>query len=101
MSRRRSQGLTPRQTALLRLIGLGCDTRQIAERLGISQKTVDAHKTRTFAVIGVSKNTQAVLYCVAAGLVTANDCAAALKAAGVTIQTNSSAAPADEEDTRG
>ena len=36
--------LTPRQRAVATLMALGLHTREIAERLGTSQKTIDSHR---------------------------------------------------------
>ena len=38
------QELTPKQLEVLRLVGAGLRSRQIAERLGLSVRTVEAHK---------------------------------------------------------
>jgi ligand-binding sensor domain-containing protein/DNA-binding CsgD family transcriptional regulator len=39
-------GLTPRQKEVLQLIAEGCSTRDIAERLSLSVKTVETHRAR-------------------------------------------------------
>lgn len=39
-------GLTPRQKEVLQLIAEGCSTRDIAERLSVSVKTVETHRAR-------------------------------------------------------
>ena len=45
--------LTPREQELLRLVARGRSGKQVARQLGISPKTVERHKTRIFAKLGV------------------------------------------------
>lgn len=54
--------LTPRETEVLRLVRLGLANKQIARRLGISERTVKAHLTSAFQRIGVLDRTQAALW---------------------------------------
>lgn len=54
--------LTPREGEVLRLVRAGLANKQIARRLGISERTVKAHLTSTFQRIGVSDRTQAALW---------------------------------------
>ena len=54
--------LTPREREVLACVGEGLSNRLIARRLGIAEKTVKAHLTRVFAVIGVTDRTQAALW---------------------------------------
>ncbi|HWJ81963.1 MAG TPA: response regulator transcription factor [Nocardioides sp.] len=54
--------LTPRETEVLALVRAGLANKQIARRLGISERTVKAHLTSAFARIGVSDRTQAALW---------------------------------------
>lgn len=54
--------LTARESDVLRLVAEGLANKAIARRLQISEKTVKAHLTRVFAVIGVSDRTQAALW---------------------------------------
>lgn len=60
--RRLGDDLTPRERDVLRLIGQGLVNKQIARRLGISEKTVKAHLTSVFQTIGVSDRTAAALW---------------------------------------
>jgi DNA-binding NarL/FixJ family response regulator len=62
--RHRSQepALTPRETEVLRLVRQGLANKQIARRLGISERTVKAHLTSAFQRIGVVDRTQAALW---------------------------------------
>jgi len=54
--------LTAREREVLGLVRLGLANKQIARRLGISERTVKAHLTSTFATIGVQDRTQAALW---------------------------------------
>jgi DNA-binding NarL/FixJ family response regulator len=47
---------------VLRLVAEGLPNKQIARRLGISEKTVKAHLTRVFEAIGVTDRTAAALW---------------------------------------
>ena len=54
--------LTPREVEVLGLVRQGLANKQIARRLGITERTVKAHLTSTFQRIGVSDRTQAALW---------------------------------------
>ncbi len=54
--------LTPRETDVLRLVRVGLANKQIARRLGISERTVKAHLTSAFQRIGVVDRTQAAVW---------------------------------------
>jgi DNA-binding NarL/FixJ family response regulator len=54
--------LTPRESEVLGLVRQGLANKQIARRLGISERTVKAHLTSTFQRIGVIDRTQAALW---------------------------------------
>jgi DNA-binding NarL/FixJ family response regulator len=54
--------LTPRENEVLGLVRQGLANKQIARRLGISERTVKAHLTSTFQRIGVTDRTQAALW---------------------------------------
>jgi DNA-binding NarL/FixJ family response regulator len=54
--------LTKREREVLALVAAGLANKQIARRLGISEKTVKSHLTRVFSVIGVTDRTQAALW---------------------------------------
>ena len=55
-------GLSEREREVLGLVAAGLSNKQIAARLGISEKTVKAHLTRVFRTIGVFDRTQAALW---------------------------------------
>lgn len=54
--------LTPREAEVLGLVREGLANKQIARRLGISERTVKAHLTSVFQRIGVADRTQAALW---------------------------------------
>jgi DNA-binding NarL/FixJ family response regulator len=54
--------LSDREREVLVLLAGGLANKQIARRLGISEKTVKAHLTRVFQQIGVTDRTQAALW---------------------------------------
>ena len=54
--------LTPREREVIELVRKGLANKQIARRLGISERTVKAHLTSAFAAIGVVDRTQAALW---------------------------------------
>lgn len=54
--------LSEREREVLALVADGLANKQIAIRLGISEKTVKSHLTRIFREIGVSDRTQAALW---------------------------------------
>jgi DNA-binding NarL/FixJ family response regulator len=60
--------LTPRELDVLRLVIEGQANKQIARRLGISEKTVKGHLTNVFQRIGVTDRTQAALWAQRTGI---------------------------------
>ena len=56
------QELTAREREVLWLVRDGLANKQIARRLGISERTVKAHLTSVFATIGVADRTAAALW---------------------------------------
>lgn len=58
----RGAALTPREREVLALVREGLANKQIARRLGISERTVKAHLTAIFAALGVQDRTQAALW---------------------------------------
>lgn len=63
--------LTDRERQVLGLVAAGLANKQIARRLGISEKTVKGHLTNLFQRIGVSDRTQAALWAERTGLLNA------------------------------
>lgn len=53
--------ITPRETAVLRLIASGCTYAQVADRLGISLHTVTSHVKNAYRKLGVRSGAAAVM----------------------------------------
>jgi DNA-binding CsgD family transcriptional regulator len=64
----RRDGLTPRETEVLRLLGEGLSNRDIAGRLIISENTAANHVRSILAKTGSDNRTQAAIYAAAQGL---------------------------------
>jgi DNA-binding NarL/FixJ family response regulator len=62
-------GLTERETEVLRLIASGLSNSEIGEKLFVSQATVKSHINRIFAKTGCRDRSQAVAYAHRCGLV--------------------------------
>lgn len=65
---RLNRSLTGREREILHLVSRGLAGKQVARHLGISPKTVEHHKTRIFAKLGVSNQTAAVTLAMGGGL---------------------------------
>jgi two-component system, NarL family, nitrate/nitrite response regulator NarL len=66
--RRSWRDLTPREQQVLALVARGLAAKQVAQRMGISPKTVEQYKTRIYAKLGVPNQTAAVSMALANGL---------------------------------
>lgn len=62
------QGLSERELAVLGLLALGLQNRQIATRLHISTRTVERHCDGIYAKLAVHSRTEAVVRALASGL---------------------------------
>jgi DNA-binding NarL/FixJ family response regulator len=62
-------GLTAREVEILKLLAVGHPNKQIARRLGISEKTVRNHVSHMYEKLQIYDRSQAVLYAVRKGLV--------------------------------
>jgi DNA-binding NarL/FixJ family response regulator len=65
----RADPLTPRETEIVKLIAESYSTRQIAEALVISEKTVDRHRTNILEKLGMHDRVELVRYAIRRGLV--------------------------------
>ena len=52
--------ITPRELEVLQLIAEGLSTKEMADRLFVSENTVKTHTSRVFDKLGASRRTQAV-----------------------------------------
>lgn len=62
-------GLTSRETEILKLIAAEHRNKEIADLLGISLKTVQAHRTSLMMKLGLHDRTQVVKYAIRKGLI--------------------------------
>lgn len=67
--RERLDTLSPRQREVLRLIALGRTTKQIAQELGISVKTVETHRAQLMERLGIRDVAGLVRYAILVGLI--------------------------------
>ncbi|RMQ45431.1 LuxR family DNA-binding response regulator [Pseudomonas cichorii] len=65
--------LTERQLEILRLIARGESTRSIAMGLGLSVKTVEAHRSQVMHRLGIHDIASLVLFAVREGIIQVND----------------------------
>ncbi len=65
----REDPLTPRETEIVKLIAESYSTKQIAETLVISEKTVDRHRTNILEKLGMHDRVELVRYAIRRGLV--------------------------------
>lgn len=63
-----SSRLSPREIEVLRLIAEGCRNKEIADRLCISLKTVEAHKTSLMRKLGTRNYSALIRHAVSLGL---------------------------------
>jgi ATP/maltotriose-dependent transcriptional regulator MalT len=62
-------GITPRELEILETMTAGFSTREIAERLFVSENTVKTHTARLFGKLSAKRRTQAVQRAKEAGLI--------------------------------
>jgi DNA-binding CsgD family transcriptional regulator len=67
--RSRTDGLTAREIEILRRVTSGLTNRQLAEELGVSTRTVDAHLRSVYAKLGVKSRSAATRYAIENDLV--------------------------------
>jgi D-alanyl-D-alanine carboxypeptidase/D-alanyl-D-alanine-endopeptidase (penicillin-binding protein 4) len=85
--------LTPRQREVLSLIVEGLDNREIAERLGISQRTARAHVSAVLQRMGASNRTQAAVAAIQRGILAMLLVLVALAGSGAAAEVASAARP--------
>jgi DNA-binding NarL/FixJ family response regulator len=65
-------GLTPRELQMVAMIARGLVAKEIAHELRISEKTVRNHISNIYHKLGIYDRSQAVLYAIKKGLITAD-----------------------------
>ncbi len=63
--------LTEREKQVVRLVADGLSSREIADELGLSAKTVDTHRANIMEKLGIHSSAELVKYAIRAGIVTA------------------------------
>jgi DNA-binding NarL/FixJ family response regulator len=62
-------GLTPRESEIVKLIAEAYTNRQIAETLSVSEKTVESHRANVLSKLGMRDRVELVRYAIKRGLV--------------------------------
>ena len=65
------EGLTERELEVLQLVASGKTNKEIGQVLYISDRTVQAHLSNIFSKLGVVSRTEAAMYAVRKGWITA------------------------------
>jgi two-component system, NarL family, response regulator NreC len=65
----KDDGLSPRETDVLRLIALGLTSAEMSGRLHLSRRTVESHRRRIHRKLGLSKRSELVRYALARHLI--------------------------------
>ena len=66
------EALTPRETEVLQLLARGQSNKQIAHNLHNTEQTIKAHVRNILSKLGVQSRTQATLYAIRTGMVSAH-----------------------------
>lgn len=67
-TRQEVRGPTPRQREVLKLLAEGCSAKEVARRLGVSQRTVEHHKYNMMAQLGIKTTAGLIQYAVRQGI---------------------------------
>ena len=70
LTARGADGLTARERDIVRLVALGHTSREIADRLVLSVRTIEAHRARVQARLGISSRAELVRWALDHGLLT-------------------------------
>lgn len=62
--RKVTEGLTKRESEILQLVAEGIGNKEVGERLFISVKTVETHKTHILDKLGLKNNTELIKYAI-------------------------------------
>lgn len=74
MMRLGSHAFLPRELEVLQLIAQQYTNKQIAEKLSLTVKTIEAHKSNLLAKTGSKNALGLVVYAIEQGLIKASDC---------------------------
>lgn len=66
-----ASALTAREYQVMEMLANGMTNREIAEKLGISGKTVDTHRGHVLKKLGIRNNSQLTAFAVKHGYITA------------------------------
>jgi two-component system, NarL family, response regulator NreC len=58
----RGEGLSTRETEILRLVALGYTSAEIAARLHLSRRTVETHRARVYSKLGLTRRAELVQF---------------------------------------
>jgi two-component system response regulator NreC len=58
----RGDGLSPRETEILRLVALGYTSAEIAAGLHLSRRTVETHRARVYSKLGLARRAELVQF---------------------------------------
>ncbi|MBX3482936.1 response regulator [Phenylobacterium sp.] len=61
--------LSPRQAQVLELLAQGCANKEMRYRMGIAERTIRAHLTEVFGLLGVTNRVQAIVRARELGLI--------------------------------
>ena len=64
-----TESITPREKEVLQMVAQGLINREVAERLGISVRTVEAHRARLREKLGLRTVSDLVRYAIRLGLI--------------------------------
>ncbi len=67
----RRDPLSPRETQVLKLVAEGCTTREVAEKLILSERTVERHRANLMSKLGMHNRVELTRYAIRRGLVSA------------------------------
>ena len=67
--------LSPRELAVMVMVGQGRRPREISDRLSISPKTVSTYRSRLCRKLGISSDVELTHFCLEHGLIEAGYCA--------------------------
>ncbi len=68
---KKRRGLSPKEREVVGYIALGLSNRQIAEKLFVSEKTVDTHRFRVYRKLGIHSRSELIDYAFREGLTAA------------------------------